>query len=356
MEKHEAIDKLKRQRRALEEMNVVSVSTSSAEFKKWQRDTEILIRYAFGEYSRHVEEFTSIGFTPLVVSLGGDNTRAFASAFRRGKTSALACLASMIDEVEEYWPESSEKAQAFDVSAIQHLIMEIEEQKSLMIAVATGGPRIQDVNDQYRQRRLTIKSILLDLGIADPNPFGDLWEWYGKWSDGSLPSYQSRRQYVSALYAPLLETLAVSAQRSAIVQPADPSGWPRVDRGMEKVISVLESARDEEDYQSIGFLCREVLISVAQAVYDPDLHPPVDDIVPSKTDAKRMLESFIAKELSGQTNEYHRHYAKSACRLADHVQHRRTADFRTAALCAEATRAVVNMTAIMSGQRDPSVG
>ena len=33
------------------------------------------------------------------------------------------------------------------------LIAEIEAQRSLMVAVATGGPRIQKVNQQYIERR-----------------------------------------------------------------------------------------------------------------------------------------------------------------------------------------------------------
>jgi hypothetical protein len=35
------------------------------------------------------------------------------------------------------------------------------------------------------------------------------------------------------------------------------------------------------------------------------------------------------------------------------LQHKRTATFRHAALCAEATVAVINLVAIVSGQRDP---
>jgi hypothetical protein len=39
--------------------------------------------------------------------------------------------------------------------------------------------------------------------------------------------------------------------------------------------------------------------------------------------------------------------------LAVNLQHRRTATFRDAALCAEATRSVINVIALISGQRDP---
>jgi hypothetical protein len=36
-----------------------------------------------------------------------------------------------------------------------------------------------------------------------------------------------------------------------------------------------------------------------------------------------------------------------------HLQHKRTASFRDAALCSEATTSVVNLIAIIAGRRDP---
>jgi uncharacterized protein (DUF1778 family) len=44
-------------------------------------------------------------------------------------------------------------------------------------------------------------------------------------------------------------------------------------------------------------------------------------------------------------------HAKEALRLALALQHRRTADFRMAALCAEATNSVVNILAVLVGRR-----
>jgi hypothetical protein len=91
----------------------------------------------------------------------------------------------------------------------------------------------------------------------------------------------------------------------------------------------------------------------SEAVYDPRKHGTLDGVSPSSTDAKRMLESYIAKELGDQSHEYHRKFARAVVELAVNLQHRRTATFRDAALCAEATRAIVNSIAILSGQRDP---
>jgi hypothetical protein len=65
-----------------------------------------------------------------------------------------------------------------------------------------------------------------------------------------------------------------------------------------------------------------------------------------------MIEAYINKELAGSTNEASRRHAKAALDLANDLQHKRTAHFRQAALCAEATNSVMNLIAIISGRRD----
>jgi hypothetical protein len=235
---------------------------------------------------------------------------------------------------------------------MKRLIKEIELQKDLMISVATGGFRIQDVNDEYKERRLRIMASLKEINIQDPNPFGDLWEWYNKWKDGSLPTYQSRRDYLAKLFKPLLDEVVLVIQRGNI-DSVEPTGWIRVDRNAEKIIRALETAKNEEDFQTVGLLCREVIISLAQAVYNPEIHSSMDGVKPSETDAKRMLESYIASELAGGSNEELRRYAKNAYQLAVLLQHKRTANFRQAALCVEATRSLINIISIISGHKDP---
>lgn len=229
---------------------------------------------------------------------------------------------------------------------------DIEAQRNLMISVSTGGPRIQQVNEEYAQRRERIKLSLQTLNIEDPNPFTDLWDWYGKWSSGDLPSYQSRRQFIRDLYAPLVERLA---QRPTVISGPlrEPTGWVRVDRSIEKIRKQLELARNEEDFQAIGLLCRETLISLAQAVYDAARHQSVDRVSPSPTDAKRMLDAYIDSELKDGVNDETRRHAKASLDLANNLQHKRTANFRSTAMCAEATTSVVNLIAIVSGRRDP---
>ena len=119
---------------------------------------------------------------------------------------------------------------------------------------------------------------------------------------------------------------------SADFAARDPASTKRTVYGVRKR---LETATMEEQFQAVGLLCRETLISLAQAVYDAELHPTLDEVTPSDTDAKRMLEAIFAVELKGSSNDEARAHARAAVGLALALQHKRTPNFRTAALCAE---------------------
>lgn len=130
-----------------------------------------------------------------------------------------------------------------------------------------------------------------------------------------------------------------------------PSWDDRIQRTLEKAKQKLSVAKDEEDFQSVGLFCREVIISVGQAVYEPSRHPPLDATVPSETDAKRQLDAYFAFELAGDAHEPMRKHARSALNLANSLQHKRTPTFRHACVCLEATTSVVSIVAIVFGTR-----
>ena len=228
------------------------------------------------------------------------------------------------------------------------LLSALEYLRDTMRSVATGGRRIDDVNEEFQETYGRVGKALKQRGIPNPLPFSDLWHWYDRWKSGDMPSYQSRRMYVSELFAPL-----VNQVRSGRAESFEPTGWARVDRTVDELRARLASATAEEHFQAVGLLCREALISLGQAVYRADRHPTVDGVKPSTTDAKRMLEAFISVEFGGSSNEEARKHIRSALDLAVNLQHRRTAAFRDAAMCAEATTAVINIVAIISGRRDP---
>ncbi|WP_421794146.1 hypothetical protein [Hydrocarboniphaga effusa] len=248
----------------------------------------------------------------------------------------------------EYLNERQAEADAGD----QEVIGGIERIRGLLISVATGGPQINSVNESYRDAYGTVDAALRRKGIKNTIPYQDLWDWHGRWKQGDLKTYQSRREFVSALINPLLSRVRGDGAGGLGSLP-EPTGWPRVDRTITEIRRRLGEASTEEQFQAVGLLCREALISLAQAVHDPAKHPPLDEKKPSETDAKRMLEAYIAVELGGSSHEAARRHAKAAYDLAVDLQHRRTATFRQAAMCAEATISAVNVVAIVSGHRDP---
>lgn len=179
----------------------------------------------------------------------------------------------------------------------QELLSALEGMRDTMIAVATGGPRIGDVNHEFQQQYEAVVVELANRQVDNPLPFADLWQWYGRWST-DLGSWASRRVFVTELFRPLFAQI-----RSGTRTQAEPTGWARVDRTMTEGRVMLARARTEEQFQAVGLLCREALISVAQQVFDPTRYPTDADVKVSTTDFKRMIEAYIAIELRGSAAE-----------------------------------------------------
>ncbi len=105
MEKQKIIEKLKER---LEVLRGLSASaTKDPAFKKWRRDTDVSLEHLFGKDTRHIRDFRGVSFTPGSYNMMNPEP-AFAQAFVNGKASADALLQSMIDEVQEYWPDTGE--------------------------------------------------------------------------------------------------------------------------------------------------------------------------------------------------------------------------------------------------------
>lgn len=226
------------------------------------------------------------------------------------------------------------------------LLRNIDELKATMIAVATGGPRIQNVQADFARTHDDVSAELRSRHIDFDLPFRDLWLWYGRWTEGDLGSYSLRREFVARTFEPLIRRIKQGVGRSLEL-----TGWERVDRALPEAHRLLAAASNEEQFQAVGLLCREILISLGQAVFDASRHPTLDGKEASSTDAKRMLEAFIHSVLDHDANEYVRKHARAALDLAVNLQHKRTATYRDTAICLEATASVVNLVAIVAGRR-----
>ena len=256
----------------------------------------------------------------------------------------------LITEIGYRLAPDSIMGEALDVDSLLQLLSYL---RHVMIDVSTGGRAIKEVNQSFRESFSELTSILAAKGLSNPIPYSDLWDWYGKWSSGELPTYRSRREYIRGIFEPIEQQVREGLLSPDISVFSEPTGWPLVDRQLGEVRSRLQGATTEEQFQAVGVLCRETLISLAQIVFDPKLHPPIDETVDvSSTDAKRMLDRYLAVEIAGESNAIARKLAKGSLDFANALQHRRTAGFRDAALCAESTASVVNYIAIISGARD----
>lgn len=236
-----------------------------------------------------------------------------------------------------------------EISTKENLIKDAEYLKNVMTSVATGGQRIQEVNDVYKEKYQKVNKTLQRLNFQNPNPYTDLWGWYGKWSS-DFPHYRERRAYLKEMYESLLKTLEENEDSELISVTVDLNGWERIERTIQQIKSQQLKASTEEQFQTVGLLCRETIITLAQAVFDSQKHPILNNVKISKTDAKRMLEAYITTELSGSSNETLRKYAKATLDLANELTHKRTASKRDSALCSTATLSLVNFIGTIEGR------
>jgi hypothetical protein len=231
----------------------------------------------------------------------------------------------------------------------EQLIQDVSFLKTTMISVATGGQRIQDIDDQYKQKFNSTDKVLQKLNLKNPNPHRDLWEWYGKWSS-AFPKYAECRMYINEMYNSIMQILEETEEPQLTSVIIDLTDWERIERSINEIRLRQREATTEEQFQVVGLLSRETIITLAQAVYKKDKHPVIDGKEVSKTDAKRMLEAYIAVELAGSSNETLRRYAKSTLDLANELTHKRTATKREASLCGIATVSIINLIGTIEGR------
>lgn len=222
----------------------------------------------------------------------------------------------------------------------------IEYLRNVMVSVATGGQRIQDVEKEYSQIYNQVAISLKKIDVENPNPFKSLWDWYGKWRN-DFPKYQERRDYIRKMYELVVSLFSENEDSRIVDIKIDLSDWDKIKRNIIEIKKREVQAVVEEQYQAVGMLCREVIISLAQAVYIPEKHISLDGVEISKTDAKRMLDAYIAVTLAGKESEELRSYAKVTNKLANVLTHKRTATKQEMLLCTSATLALINLIGVL---------
>jgi hypothetical protein len=208
-----------------------------------------------------------------------------------------------------------------DTASLEGLIEILDAQKQLLISVATGGERVDDVNKRYIRRRKALNDGLRTRGIKPPFPYEDLWSWYGHWS-AELGTYAQRRVHITGLTNPVREQLEAMLDG---VQVSDPGGeplptWASLDARVEGIVNELRTARTTDDYQDVGRRCREVLIDTAKLLADPSLVPAGQE-PPQSANAKAWLDLFLASRAAGRSHAELRKFIPAAWDLAQKVTH-----------------------------------
>ena len=142
---------------------------------------------------------------------------------------------------------------------------------------------------------------------------------------------------------------AFGAKLISFVRAApEPTLWDKVNRQVTAMRDQLTRAASEEEFQAVGHLGREVMISLAQAVIDPIEAIGEDGKLPSSTDASRLLEAYIGKTLPGRGNEALRGAVRRVVKATSAVLHDRNATAKDAALIAELVSSSVQLVHILA--------
>lgn len=156
-----------------------------------------------------------------------------------------------------------------------------------------------------------------------------------------LPIFEENKK-VNELKEKLFQRYGIFSSGLEIIEKMSSTGWERVDRTISEIKNRLAVASTEEQYQAIGMLSRETLITIAQQVFDASKHKTLDGVDASNLDAKRMLEAYLQYELSS-SSEKARKFAKSAVDFSNQLTHDRNATKLDASMCLVAVISVASL-------------
>lgn len=156
-----------------------------------------------------------------------------------------------------------------------------------------------------------------------------------------FPIFEENKK-VNELKEKLIQRYGNFSSGLEIIEKMSSTGWKRVDRSISEMKNRLAVASTEEQYQAIGMLSRETLITIAQQVFDASKHKTLDGVDASNLDAKRMLEAYLQYEL-GSSSEKARKFAKSAVDFSNQLTHDRNATKLDASMCLVAVISVASL-------------
>lgn len=145
MNKDDATGRLNRQLAQIRGLK--SSPRNSTDFKKWRRNTKVAISRIFGQESQQSNDFSKISWTPSAYNMS-DPDPAFNRAYLNGLDSSEAILASMIDEVQEYWEEGDEAPRSSSIGLVKLICSRFHVVARQLRSRRENRPTIE-IEDEY---------------------------------------------------------------------------------------------------------------------------------------------------------------------------------------------------------------
>jgi hypothetical protein len=150
----------------------------SANFKKWRRDTEIIIEKIFGKDSRHLKDFDGISYS-LSIFTSNTPDYAFQKRYVEGLDEAKQILNSMIDEINEFGFDGQNQSFKTDsLTVIENICNRFHLVARQLRSRHSSRPTIE-IEDEYDVQDLFHS--LLHLHFNDIRPE----EWTPSYAGGS---------------------------------------------------------------------------------------------------------------------------------------------------------------------------
>ncbi len=132
------------------------------------------------------------------------------------------------------------------------------------------------------------------------------------------------------------------------------SSWPEISNAVDRILQTRSIAESEIEFQNVGNSCRELIICLAQIVYNPSIHGDKNNEgnTIGKTDAMGMLTNYFNYTLSGSSNDEYRSYAKATHKIANMLTHKRNATKKDMLITVSATLSLINLVGVIEGKFD----
>lgn len=203
----------------------------------------------------------------------------------------------------------------------EQLIELVEDQRDLLIAVATGTSITAELDGEYTRRRRTIAAELERRQISNPLRWPDLRQFWASVAAPAMTTYRQRREHIHGLVGPLIERLERSRSGAAVEDWGEThDDWAELDQRIDALRRELVGGEELDDWQDVGRRAREILIDLANLLYRSEMAPENEE-PPQGSNAKAKLNAYLNARVPGPQNAELRAAIRSAWDLANKVTH-----------------------------------